>query len=169
VGLPAGGGGRGPRAARPSLGGGVAAEALSQAVASGLVDARDGTLTFRHDLVREAVYTGIGDAERRRLHQRLATHLITAGSDLLGVAAHARAAAYAGDTASAHVLLQAAEKLATVSAEDAGELALLAFRVLRPGHPRWLAVGRRCLAVLARTQRAADALAIADVLLARVD
>ena len=158
-----------PLADLPSLSGSVDAEALSRAVASGLVDARDGTITFRHDLVREAVYTGIGDAERRQLHQRLATYLITAGSDLLAVAVHARAAAYAGDTASAHVLLQAAEKLATVSAEDAGELAMLAFRVLRPAHPRWLAVGRRCLAVLARTQRAADALAIADVLLARVD
>ncbi len=158
-----------PLADLPSLSGSVDAEALSRAVASGLLDARDGTITFRHDLVREAVYTGIGDAERRQLHQRLATYLITAGSDLLAVAVHARAAAYAGDTASAHVLLQAAEKLATVSAEDAGELAMLAFRVLRPAHPRWLAVGRRCLAVLARTQRAADALAIADVLLARVD
>ena len=158
-----------PLADLPSLCGSVDAGALSQAVASGLVDARDGTLTFRHDLVREAVYTGIGDAERRRLHQRLATYLITAGSDLLAVAAHARAAACVGDTASAHVLLQAAEKLAAVSAEDAGELAMLAFRVLRPAHPRWLTVGRRCLAVLARTQRAADALALADVLLARVD
>src|SRR6266436_5424948 len=59
-----------PLADLPSLSGSVDAEALSRAVASGLVDARDGTLTFRHDLVREAVYTGIGDAERRRLHQR---------------------------------------------------------------------------------------------------
>ena len=157
-----------PLADLPSLSGSVDAEALSRAVASGLVDARDGTITFRHDLVREVVYTGIVNAERRRLHQRLATYLITAGSDLLA-AVHARAAACAGDTASAHVLVQAAEKLATVSAEDAGELAMLAFRVLRPAQPRWLAVGRRCLAVLARTQRAADALAIADVLLARVD
>ena len=158
-----------PLADLPTLSGGADAGALSRVVASGLVDARAGTVTFRHDLVREAVYAGISDAERRRLHRRLATHLITADSDPLAAAAHARAAACAGDTASAHVLLQAAEKLATVSAEDAGELAMLAFRVQRPARPGWLAVSRRCLAVLARTQRAADALAIADEVLARVD
>src|SRR5258708_2042717 len=71
-----------------------------------LVDATDGALIFRHDLVREAVYTGIGDAERRRLHQRFATHLIAAGSDLLAVAVHARAAACSGDIASARVLVE---------------------------------------------------------------
>ena len=153
----------------PSLAGGADAEALSRAVDSGLVDATGGSLTVRHDLVREAVYAGIDETERQRLHERIATHLIASGSDLLAIAAHARAAAIAGDAGSAGVLLQAAEKLATVSADDAGELALIAFRVLRPAHPGWLAVGRRCLAVLVRTQRAADALAIADAIQARVD
>src|SRR5260370_1429756 len=148
--------------ALPSLAGGADAEALSRAVDSGLVDATGGSLTVRHDLVREAVYAGIDETERQRLHERIATHLIASGSDLLAIAAHARAAAIAGDAGSAGVLLQAAEKLATVSADDAGELALIAFRVLRPPHPGWLAVGRRSLAVLVPPQRAADALALAD-------
>jgi hypothetical protein len=121
------------------------------------------------DMALPETDSGIGDAERRRLHQRFATHLIAAGCDLLAVAVHARAAACSGDAASARVLLEAAEKLSSVSAEDAGELALLASRILRPAHPGWLDVGRRCLTLLARTQRAADALAIADVILARVD
>ncbi len=46
---------------------------------------------------------------------------------------------------------------------------MLAFGTLRPSHDRWFDIGRRCLAVLARTQRVAETLAVADQLLARAD
>jgi len=55
------------------------------------------------------------------------------------------------------------------SPEEAGDLAALAFRTVRPSQPEWLELSRRCLAVLCRTQRATEAIAVADSILARVD
>jgi DNA-binding CsgD family transcriptional regulator len=84
-------------------------------------------------------------------------------------AAHARAAATVGDDANARIMLDAAEALITTSAVDAANLALQAFRTLRPGQPQWLELGERAVSVLSRTQRAADTIAVADLLLATVD
>ena len=84
-------------------------------------------------------------------------------------AAHARAAVSVGDEANAAIMVTAAEALVTTSAVDAAELALHAFQTLRFGQPRWLELGQRALSVLSRTQRAADTIAVADLLLATVD
>jgi DNA-binding CsgD family transcriptional regulator len=59
--------------------------------------------------------------------------------------------------------------LVTTSAVDAAELALQAFRTLRPGQPQWLELGERAVSVLSRAQRANDTIAVADRLLATVD
>ncbi|RDJ93710.1 hypothetical protein B4Q13_20085, partial [Lacticaseibacillus rhamnosus] len=67
------------------------------------------------------------------------------------------------------IMCAAAEALSTTGAGDAADLALQAFRTLRPGQPQWLELGERAVAVLSRTQRAADTIAVADVLLATVD
>ena len=80
-----------------------------------------------------------------------------------------QAAATPGDMASARILISAAETLAPVSADDAGDLAALAFRTARPAQPEWLKLSLRCLSVLRRTQRAAEAIAVADQILARSD
>ena len=72
----------------------------------------------------------------------------------------ARAAATAGDLASALVLISAAETLTRTSAEDAGELAELAFGTVHPAQPEWLALSRRCLSVLCRAQHAAQAITV---------
>ena len=87
----------------------------------------------------------------------------------LVAASHARAAAVTGDLASALILVSAAETLARTSAEDAGELAALAFGTVRPAQPEWLDLSRRCLSVLCRAQHAAQAITVADQILARVD
>jgi hypothetical protein len=126
-------------------------------------------LSFGHDLVREAVYELIAPDLRRRLHARLAEHfLVTAGDPVLA-GAHARAAVSVGDEANAAIMVTAAEALVTTSAVDAAELALDAFQTLRPGQPQWLELGERALSVLSRTQRPADTIAVADLLLATVD
>jgi DNA-binding CsgD family transcriptional regulator len=74
-----------------------------------------------------------------------------------------------GDIANARIMLDAAEALITTSAVDAADLALQAFQILRPGQPQWLALGERAVSVLSRTQRATEAIAVADALLATVD
>jgi DNA-binding CsgD family transcriptional regulator/tetratricopeptide (TPR) repeat protein len=102
------------------------------------------------------------------LHCRLAMYELDAGRALMG-APHARAAATPGDVTSALILITAAEQLVTASPEDAGDLAMLAFRTVCPDQPEWLEVGRRCLSTLRRAQRVGDAITVADALLARVD
>jgi DNA-binding CsgD family transcriptional regulator len=84
-------------------------------------------------------------------------------------AAHARIAVSVGDEANGRIMLDAAETLIATSAVDAADLALQAFQTLRPGQPQWLELGERAVSVLSRTQRAADTIAVADVLLATVD
>jgi DNA-binding CsgD family transcriptional regulator len=143
--------------------------AINEVVASALVKSTGAELNFGHDLVKDAVYELISPHARRRLHTRFACHFIDKVGDPVLAAAHARAAATVGDDANARIMLDAAEALITTSAVDAADLALQAFRTLRPGQPRWLELGERAVSVLSRTQRAADTIAVADILLATVD
>lgn len=143
-------------------------KAVNDAVASALVKTTGAELNFDHDLLKDAVYELIAPDVPRRLHARLAQHFFDVG-DLVPAAAHARVAVSVGDEANARIMLATAEALITTSAVDAADLALQAFRTLRPGQPHWLELGERAVSVLSRTQRAADTIAVADLLLATVD
>jgi DNA-binding CsgD family transcriptional regulator len=153
----------------PGLRSGDDADGLPGAVESGLITVSADALTFRHDLVRESVYAALAAHRARQLHAGLAGyHLGVLGEPLIA-ASQARAAATTGDVASALILVSAAETLAGISADDAAELAALAFATVRPDQPEWLGLSRRCLAVLCRVQHAAEAITVADQILARVD
>ncbi len=153
----------------PSLGNCDGADGLAGAVGSGLITISADALAFRHDLVRETVYAILAGDRARQLHARLAEYHLSVLGEPLVAASHARAAARTGDLASALILVSAAETLASTSAEDAGELAALAFGTVLPAQPEWLALSRRCLSVLCRAQHAAQAITVADQILARVD
>jgi DNA-binding CsgD family transcriptional regulator/tetratricopeptide (TPR) repeat protein len=153
----------------PGLSSGDGKDGLAGAVESGLITASADALTFRHDLVRETIYAILAGNRARQLHTRLAEYHLSVLGEPLVAASHARAAAVAGDVASALILVSAAETLARTSAEDAGELAALAFGTVRPTQPEWLELSRRCLSVLSRSQHAAQAITVADQILARVD
>ncbi|MET9031615.1 helix-turn-helix transcriptional regulator [Streptomyces mirabilis] len=142
--------------------------ALAVALESGLITIHDQRVATRHDLVREAVSGTLPDQTVRTLHGRFARHHLDAGQALLA-APHARAAATRGDVASALILITAAEQLTAASPHDAGDLAALAFRTVRPEQTEWFDVGRRSLSVLCRTQRAAEAMTVANAILAHVD
>jgi DNA-binding CsgD family transcriptional regulator/tetratricopeptide (TPR) repeat protein len=153
----------------PSLCGCDGKDGLAGAVESGLITASVDALTFRHDLVRETVYAILAGNCARQLHARLAEYHLSVLGEPLVAASHARAAATTGDLASALILVSAAETLAHTSAEDAGEFAALAFATVRPAQPEWLDLSCRCLSVLCRAQHAAQAITVADQILARVD
>jgi DNA-binding CsgD family transcriptional regulator len=153
----------------PSLSSSKGKDGLAGAVESGLIAMSADVLTFRHDLVRETVYTILGGHRARRWHARLAEYHLSVLGEPLVAASHARAAATTGDLARALILVSAAETLARTSAEDAGELAALAFGTVRPAQPEWLDLSRRCLSVLCRAQHATQAITVADQILARVD
>ena len=142
--------------------------ALAAALDSGLIAVHDEILSPRHDLVREALCAALPEQTVRTLHRRFAEYHLDAGQAQLA-ASHARAASAPGDVAGALILIAAAERLAADSPDEAGDLAGLAFRAVRPEQAEWLETGRRCLSVLCRTQRASEAIAVADLILARVD
>jgi DNA-binding CsgD family transcriptional regulator/tetratricopeptide (TPR) repeat protein len=144
-------------------------QAVNDAVASALIKSTGAELNFDHDLLKDTVYELIAPDVRRRWHARFARHFAENVGDQVLAAAHARVAVSVGDEANARIMLDAAEALITTSAVDAADLALQAFQTLRPGQPRWLELGERVVSVLSRTQRAADTIAVADVLLATVD
>ena len=144
-------------------------QAVADATGSGLVVASGAVVSFRHDLVREAIASAVPGALACALHRRFADYYLTVAGDPLIASSHARAAATPGDLASAKILITAAEMLVSISADDAGELAALAFRTLRPARAESLELSLRCLSVLCRVQRPADAIAVADLILARAD
>jgi DNA-binding CsgD family transcriptional regulator len=79
------------------LGGADPADALREAVAHHVLvaDPRDGRLSFRHELTREAAYASLLPGERRRLHGACAA-VLSARPELGGDAPAAVAAAIAG-------------------------------------------------------------------------
>ncbi len=158
-----------PGSGRADAGSAGDAGAVADALESGLIIERDDALAFRHDLVREAVYAAMPAHLTRRLHRRFADYYLAVADAPLIAASHARAAATPGDVNSATILISASETLADVNADDAGELAALAFRTIRPAQPEWLELSLRCLRVLCRTQRPTDAMTVADLILARAD
>jgi DNA-binding CsgD family transcriptional regulator len=153
----------------PSLSSADGKDGLVGAVESGLIAVSADALTFRHDLVRETVYAILAGNQARQLHARLAEYHLSVLGEPLVAASHARTAATTGDLASALILVSAAETLTRTSADDAGELAALAFGTVRPAQPEWLGLSRRCLSVLSRAQHAAEAITVADQILARID
>jgi len=142
-------------------------QAVADAAGSRMILASDGSLTFQHDLVREAASTTVPSAAAAGLHRALARYYLSGGDPLIA-AWHARAAAVPGDLAAANILIAAAELLVPVGG-DAGDLATLAFRLIRPVQAGWLELSLRCLSVLSRAQRPADAMAVAEDILARTD
>jgi DNA-binding CsgD family transcriptional regulator/nucleoside-triphosphatase THEP1 len=138
----------------------AAADALTTA---GLLINEGNALTFRHDLIREAVYEGLSPGARRRLHRRCAGLLLADGSELLAVAGHVRAAAMPGDESAAAVLLDAAREAPPA---DAAALAVDAFRLVRPRQASWHETGIRAIRALVAAQRSTAAVELADTMIA---
>jgi DNA-binding CsgD family transcriptional regulator len=84
---------------------------IAEAVDAGVLGDAGPQLTFRHDLVREAIYDDMLLAVRKALHARAARALAEAGRPLVEVAAHAAVGAEVGDTQAAAWLQRAAEDL----------------------------------------------------------
>src|SRR6185436_11233318 len=90
-----------------SLGAANATEAdLAPAVDGGLISVDDGTIRFRHPLIRSAIAQAATDADRRGTHQALAG----AVGDEDRVAWHRSASARKPDEATAALLDAAAER-----------------------------------------------------------
>lgn len=173
------------------------ARSLDDLVAAGVLAHTAGTWAFTHDLVREAVYDGIGPARQHLLHRSVADALVeerAAGRrvDLLALARHVSLVAEAGDPIAARILTEAADLTRGVAPRSSAGLYERALDVLPVGDPvrgevlarraRALSlagnpadsaeVGRQALQLLtAGTERARTALVVINALveLGRLD
>jgi DNA-binding CsgD family transcriptional regulator/tetratricopeptide (TPR) repeat protein len=145
----------------------VTGPALKRAVESDILRQDDHLVGFAHDLMREAVYSGILEHRRRELHMRCARHLAGAGDDLLAAATHVRAGARIGDEDSADFLRRAARYALVRLPEAAGSLILDALRMVRPSQPSWLATAEEGVELLSRVERFADAVQVSELALSR--
>lgn len=143
------------------------ATGVEAALACGLLGTVEHRIGFRHDLVRETVYGALSDGARRRFHRGCAAFLIGSGHSPLEAAPHARLSVTGDDEACVRILRDAAEEAVPALPETAGKLITEALRPLRPGSRVWRETGEHGVDVLARVQRAADAVRLAETLLRR--
>jgi DNA-binding CsgD family transcriptional regulator len=145
------------------------ATALDEAIGAGVLDRRSGRIAFRYRLVREAVYADIAEPTRRALHRRCAVQLVAVDAESSMIAVHAREGIEPGETECAAIVMQSAVDLAASTPHTAGDLAITAFRALRPTDPAYPTVGEQCVRVLGLVQRCDDAITIGDLVLAHLD
>ena len=109
--------------------------ALRPAQQAAVVIADGERLSFRHDLIREAIYGDLAPAIRRGLHRDLASRLAASGAGLERVAAHLMLGADRGDVEATGWLRRAAAEIGASSPAIAAELLLRALE-LTEGTPR---------------------------------
>jgi DNA-binding CsgD family transcriptional regulator len=127
---------------------------------------RDGrALSFRHDLLREAVYADLGRDDRLALHRACGRHLLATGGTALTAAPHFQADAAIGDREVVDVLRAAAVEAAESMPDVAADLARQAFALTGPEEGRRLEVGEESAGLLIRVHRGRTALETVDALL----
>ncbi len=95
---------------------------LKEPIAAGFVTAMGDTLAFRHDLVREALYSDVAPAIRKGLHLHIGRTLAAAGAPPIRVAHHVALGAESGDREAVGWLRDAALDIAPRAPELAVEL-----------------------------------------------
>lgn len=91
------------------------AAGLREASVGGIISGDGDRLTFRHDLVREAVYGDMVPAERRDLHGAAARALANSGASLQQVANQFGRAAQQGDLVAVDWLRRAADEVVCIA------------------------------------------------------
>jgi DNA-binding CsgD family transcriptional regulator len=98
------------------------AAGLQEAVVAGLLVGSGAELTFRHPLIRQALYEAMPTALRTALHAEAARELAVAGADALTVAQQLSAGGRPGEAWTRTWLIQAAPALTTQAPRLAAEL-----------------------------------------------
>lgn len=150
--------------------GGSAAETvlpwLESAIRAGVLADDGERIVFRHDLLREAVYADAPASVRRALHRAAGQHLIGSGRSALDAAPHVLRSSSIGDLASVAILRGAATEANAASPGAGAELSQHAFSLLSATDEQWGDVGMEALISLNAAGRGAEAMAVADALLA---
>jgi DNA-binding CsgD family transcriptional regulator/tetratricopeptide (TPR) repeat protein len=144
----------------------TALSSAATAVRNGVLLDDGDHLSFKHDLMRAAVYEDVPPSLRKAMHRAAAQRARETGNDPLAAARHVMLVALPGERDAAQTLCDAAEALVNTAPTLAAEFVGKALELLTPSDPLWLEVGEKAVAVLARGKRSRDAISIADELLA---
>ncbi|GGS53845.1 ATP-binding protein [Streptomyces cinerochromogenes] len=140
--------------------------ALEEAVRAGLLDDDGDRLSFRHDLLRQAVYVDIPPSARKALHREAAALLVAAGHQPIDVVSHILRGAQPGDQEAVALLRRAADDVLPVTPGLAADLVTRALELAPTARPSWFAAGEQAIGCLTRAGRNREALATGDRLLA---
>jgi DNA-binding CsgD family transcriptional regulator/tetratricopeptide (TPR) repeat protein len=110
--------------------------AVEAVLASGVLDEHGVLLRFRHDLIREAVYTDMPSSLRLGLHREAATRLAESGAPSSRVADQFARGATRGDPEAIDWLTRAARDAAATSPETTAELLQRAVGLMEATDPR---------------------------------
>jgi DNA-binding CsgD family transcriptional regulator len=143
------------------------AGAVREAVASGLVDGSGPLLSFRHDLIREAVYATLPTAVRGAIHRRAAEALTARDAPPLTVATHLVEGALPGDLTAIRSLQLASTEAATADLSVALSLLESARRLCDDDSDIAASIDRRLVVLLAWTGRSPEAIDVSNRLLRR--
>ncbi|MYW06662.1 AAA family ATPase, partial [Streptomyces sp. SID3343] len=103
-----------------------------EAVTAGMVQRGTETVTFRHDLMRQALADDMPGVVRGAMHRQALGMLMGRGSSPAAVATHLVHGAHRGDPSIAGLLLRAAEESVAGSPGTAADLALRGLDLVRP-------------------------------------
>lgn len=150
--------------ARPSS---ALVPSLQEAIRAGVLDEAEEGLAFRHELVREAVYSDLPRSVRRALHLQAGRALAAAAAPPSQVAAHLAVGAAPGDQEAVQWLRRAAGAAARRAPSVAVGLLERATELLEPTDPLRDSVAAELVAMLASCGRLLDAETNARQMLAR--
>jgi ATP/maltotriose-dependent transcriptional regulator MalT len=137
--------------------------ALSESLDTDVLADVDGWLTFRHDLIRQAILDDMPASLRTLLHRETAKVVLATGRSANEAASHLLGLAQPGDDEAASVLFRAAGEVASQTPSAAADLAVRAVELMSPAQPGWSDVMVGTVSLLAWATRFADA----EVLAAR--
>lgn len=143
------------------------APTLAAAVETGLLTESGDRLTFRHELVRDAIYHDLPVAVRKGLHREAGAVLRGAGAPIERVAGHVTLGAEAGDAEAVDWLRRAAASAAARAPATAVRLLERALELIDPSDPVRDALAAELVEPLVATGRSGDAEALAREVLGR--
>ena len=141
--------------------------ALASAVDAGLLTGSGDRLTFRHDLVRDAIYQDLPAAVRKGLHREAGAELGRAGVPVERLAAHVALGAEPGDAAAVRWLRRAAQLSAARAPATTVRLLEQALEISDPTDPIADALAAELVEPLLSTGRLREAETVARGVLAR--
>lgn len=139
---------------------------LEAAIRGGLLDDDGDHLSFRHDLLRQAIYADIPPSVRKALHREAATHLVASGHSPMDAAPHILIGALPGDEQAIALLGQAAHDVLPIAPALAADLAIRALELAPAASPLRFEVGERAIVYLTRAGRNQQAVRTGEDLLA---